>query len=311
MQAVPLVWAVLALLTATIAWGSMFLVAKPMVAQLDPVWFTTLRYALATLPLLVLVQVWGRAPWTQLRRHHRSLAWLGLVGYGAFSTLCFYGLRLTLPSHASVLMATMPFSTLGLRWWLDGQRPSARALAGAALALAGVATVAGLLGPAAQSAGPDALWGDALIFAATLGWVIYTRGGARLSHLNALEYTALTATASLPWLLAGALLLTALGLCRAPAPVTLQAWAPSLLYVALVPTVLAVLAFNLGVRRLGPAVGTLFLNVVPVSVMAMRALLGQPPGASELLGTALVAMAPTLHALPGASAPAPRAAPCR
>lgn len=299
MNPVSAPWAVVALLLATTAWGSMFLVAKPMVAQLDPVWFTTLRYALACLPLAWLVHRHGQAPWTQLRRHRLRLTLLGLGGYGLFSSLCFYGLRLSQPSHSSVIMATMPFTTLGLRWWLDGQRPSGRALLGAALALAGVTTVAGLWSPVPSgSAGPHALWGDAITLAATLGWVLYTRGTAAFTQLSPLAYTALTALAALPWMLAIALGLTALGLCALPTAAALGRLSPALLYVALVPTVAAVLAFNIGVRRLGPAVGMLFLNVVPVSVMVVKALQGHPPQAEELLGTALVAVALGLHALP-------------
>ena len=36
--------AITALLFATTAWGSLFLIGKPVVAQLDPAWFTLLRY---------------------------------------------------------------------------------------------------------------------------------------------------------------------------------------------------------------------------------------------------------------------------
>ena len=48
--------AVPALLFATMAWGSLFLVGKRVVDVLDPVWFTVVRYALATVLLLALVQ---------------------------------------------------------------------------------------------------------------------------------------------------------------------------------------------------------------------------------------------------------------
>jgi drug/metabolite transporter (DMT)-like permease len=73
---------------------------------------------------------------------------------------------------------------------------------------------------------------------------------------------------------------------------------PQLLYVAIVPTVAAALAFNFGVRRLGAAAGTLFLNMVPVSVLAVRALTGTPPHASELAGVALVGVALAINAWP-------------
>lgn len=303
MAPLPASLACLALVFATTAWGSLFLVGKPIVGVLDPVWFTVVRYALATALLLVLVQCFGRAPWTKLRANLARLTMLGLAGYGAFSILVFVGLRLSAPSHGSVLMATMPFTTLGLRWLLDGIRPSPRAVLSAALALAGVATVAQLL-TARAGATATAQLGDLITLAGTLGWVLYTRGAASLPDHSPLEYTALTAAAALPWLAAGAALVTVCGLVTLPSPAVLAGLAPELLFVAIVPTVAAALAFNLGVRRLGAPVGTLFLNVVPVSVIAVRAVLGVPPQASELVGAGLVAMALALHAWPARGAPA-------
>ncbi len=67
----------------------------------------------------------------------------------------------------------------------------------------------------------------------------------------------------------------------------------------------AALPFTPGVHRLGARVGALFLNVEPVSVTAVCAMLGAPPQASELIGTDLVAMALALHAWPARSAAVP------
>ena len=289
------VQAVIGLFFATTAWGSLFLVGKPLVGVLDPLWFTLLRYALATLLLALLVHRFGRSPWAHLLRHRGRLARYGVAGYGVFSVLCFYGLRLSSPSHGSVIMATMPFTTLGLRWALDGQRPSFRALLGAAVALLGVAAVADLFGQHGVLTGATLL-GDALTLAGTLGWVLYTRGAATLPQLNPLEYTALTAVASLPWLLVATLLATALGLATFPSAQVLANVGPQMLYVAAVPTVAAALTFNLGVRRLGAPIGMLFLNVVPLSVIVVRAWMGQAPQGNEILGAVLVAGALVLNA---------------
>lgn len=285
--------AVGALLFATAAWGSLFLIGKPITAQLDPAWFTLLRYTLATLVLVGLVHVAGDRPWAKLRRHALRHSLVGLAGYGLFSILVFHGLRLSLPSHGSVIMATMPFTTMALRWALDGQRPPARSLLGAALALAGVATVANLVGPHGSMTGEvngRMLLGDAITLAGTLGWVLYTRNATKLPDHSPLEYTALTAIAALPWLALGTVLATAAGVIEAPSPALVAGLAPKLAYIALMPTVAAALAFNAGVRKLGAAMGTLFLNMVPVSVIAVRAVMGEAPHANEIAGAALVGL---------------------
>ncbi|CAM3973203.1 DMT family transporter [Roseateles saccharophilus] len=281
--------AIAALLFATTAWGSLFLIGKPVVARLDPVWFTLLRYVLATAVLALLVQFAGEHPWAKLRRHALRHSLVGVAGYGLFSIMVFHGLRLSLPSHGSVIMATMPFTTLALRWALDGQRPPLRAIAGATLALAGVATVANLLGHAGE-VNARTLLGDANTLAGTLGWVLYTRSMAKLPDHSPLEYAALTAIAALPWLAVVAGLATLVGWAQAPSFELVQALSPKLAYIALVPTVAAVLAFNAGVKKLGAPMGTLFLNMVPVSVIAVRAVMGEAPHATEILGAALVGM---------------------
>lgn len=287
--------AVAALLFATAAWGSLFLVGRRLLQVLDPLWFTTLRYAAAVVALLLLTQ--GRPPWAVLRRHAGRLTAAGLLGYGVFSVMVFYGVAHSVPSHGAVIMATMPFTTLALRWWLDGERPAPRVLGAAALALLGVAGVAGLLG-SPQALPRSALIGDAVTLAGTLGWVAYTRLGARLPALGALGYTTLTALAALPWLLGAAVGATLAGLVHWPSPEALRPFAAELAYIALVPTVAAVLAFNHGVRVLGTTWGTLFLNVVPLSALAIGTAFGQRPQLHELLGAATVMAALAWHAAP-------------
>lgn len=294
--------AIAALLFATAAWGSLFLVGKSLLAALDPIWFTAVRYTIATGVLLLLVAVFGRAPWRKLRVHFARLTWLGVVGYGYFSVMVFVGLAHSLPSHGAVIMATMPLTTLALRWALDGVRPAPRAWIAALIALGGVAIVSGLLG-GQGTVTRGVLLGDAITLLGTLGWVLYTRGAASLPGFSPLEYAALTAAASWPWLVAGALLATVFHEAALPGAATIAGVLPKLLYVAAVPTVLAVLAFNFGVRQLGAPTGTLFLNAVPVSVLAMGALLGSLPHANELVGTALVGLALWLN-VSGAPRPA-------
>ena len=286
---------VVALLFATSAWGSLFLVGKPLLKTLDPVWFTVVRYALATLLLVVLVQGFGRSPWRKLRDHLARLTLLGLAGYACFSLLVFFGLARSVPSHGSVIMATMPFTTLLVGWWLDGRRPARASLFSAGLALLGVATVANIFSPA-QPAGGAMLLGDLVTLVGTLGWVLYTRGAASLPDHSPLEYTALTAVATLPWLLIAATGATLAGFVPAPSARVLTGLLLPLLYIAVVPTVLAALAFNFGVRRLGAPAGTLYLNMVPVSVLAVHALQGQAPSATEVGGVALVGLALSINA---------------
>jgi drug/metabolite transporter (DMT)-like permease len=63
---------------------------------------------------------------------------------------------------------------------------------------------------------------------------------------------------------------------------------PSLLYIVVIATVLAALAFNLGVSRLGASNGILFINFVPVSALLIGIARGEQPTGMEMIGTGLV-----------------------
>jgi drug/metabolite transporter (DMT)-like permease len=294
------------LLLATSAWGSLFLVGKPVLAHVGPVWFTLIRYSLASLGFAALLLARGGIPWAKLRAHGRALSLLGLLGYGVFSVLVLVGLQHSVPSHGAVIMATMPITTQLVRWLLDGARPSRASLAGTALALAGVVIVSGVLLSPEDGAGASTLVGDLTALAGTLGWIAYTRGSARLPDLDVIEYSGLTALASWPLLLLAAVAGALLDWAPAPSAEDLALSWHALLYIGAVPSVAAILAYNFGVRTLGVVTGTAFLNVVPVSAMLMGAALGSRPEMHELIGVAMVVAALLVHTRSQAAASAGR-----
>lgn len=282
------------LLFATSTWGSLFIVGKPVLAHVHPLWYTLLRYSIGAFAFALLLLGRGARPWQLLRQHAPRLALLGGLGYGVFSVLVLWGLSHSLPSHGAVVMATMPITTQLVRWAVDGVRPTRMVLLGTALALLGVLMVSGVLW---ADASVSTLAGDLTALLGTLGWIAYTRGAARLGQLDVLEYSGLTALAAWPVLLVAAVLGTLAGWAPLPGPDDLAPTWQAILYTGLVPTVLAVLAYNAGVRTLGLVTGTAFLNFVPVSAVLIGAALGHVPAAHELAGVALVVAALLIHSL--------------
>lgn len=292
-----------ALLFATGSWGALFLVTKPALAQVDAFWFTLVRYSLSASLLLLLIAPRGLAPWRKLRAHYSDLAFRGTAGFGFFSILLLVGLAQSAPSHGAVIMATAPLTTQLMRWALDGARPALATLLTAALALAGVIVVSGVLsgGPAVTAA---TVAGDLTMLLSSIGWIVYTRGATRFPGLDVLEYTAMTVVASWPVLLGGVLLATFLGAADWPGLDHIALAAPELAYVGFVSSAAAVLAFNFGVRTQGTVTATAFFNFVPVSALLIGIVLGHVPTVSELVGTAMVIAALLLHTLGGATAAA-------
>jgi drug/metabolite transporter (DMT)-like permease len=279
--------AVLALLFATAAWGGLFHVGKLALKNLDPFWFTVVRYTGAALMLSGILLWQGNVRWVLFRQHWVRLAGLGLLGYGMFGILVFVGLSQSIPSHGAVIMATMPVTSLFMRWVFERQRPQWWAWLVVALAIVGVSLVSGVWSTG-RGFGSSTLRGDFIAFIGTVGWIMYTRGQAAVSKLTVIEYTAFTAILALPSLFALALAATFVGYATRPDAHHLLAAAPAMLYIVVIATVLAVLAFNKGVRNLGATHGIVFINFVPVSALLISVANGALPNAGELVGTLLV-----------------------
>ena len=283
----PRILAVGALVLATTAWGGLFHAGKQALSSLDPFWFTVLRYAGATSLLVVLLLLKGGFRWHELRPHCLKLFSFGMLGYGMFGTMVFIGLSKSQPSHGAVIMATMPLTTLFIRWASDGLRPQWWAFVGALLAIIGVSLVSGLW-TADSAQGVEVMTGDLIALVGTLGWIFYTRGAQKLPQLSVIEYTTYTAVASFPGLLVVAMFATSTGFAHIPTIANVMSVLPSLLYIVVIATVLAALAFNLGVSRLGASNGILFINFVPVSALFIGIARGEQPTGMEMIGTGLV-----------------------
>lgn len=277
--------AIAMVLFATTSWGSLFHAGKSIIAHVDSWWFSLFRNTGATLLIVGILAATGALRWRLLRPNLGRIAFHGIGGYGVYGIVVFIGMRWTVPSHAALIMATMPISTIVARSIGERRLPPSWTWAVAALALTGVAIVSGV----AQSGGAGASWqGDAIVFLGSLGWVVYTLGPAALPQLDSREYTAFTLLVTLPVVYAAVAIADALGFTQAPAAADWVAVMPQLLYVVLVPTVGAALTYNRGVRELGPVNAMLFINVVPISALAISIARGQHPGAAELAGSALV-----------------------
>ena len=148
----------LAVLVAAV-WGLNFVVIEVGLEDFPPLLLSSLRYFLASLPLLV---IGGRAgvPWKWV------LAVGGAIGVVKFSLL-FVGMDVGMPAGlASLVLQVQAFFTVGFAMVLLGERPRAVVGAGLALATAGLALVASGLDGVATPAG------FALVIGAAAAWGI-------------------------------------------------------------------------------------------------------------------------------------------
>ncbi|MGC9666556.1 DMT family transporter [Planosporangium sp. 12N6] len=274
-------------LLAVVLWGVMFSVLGHAVRHVDPFNLTAIRYTLATL-LLLAILVWreGRAG---MRFDGRlvEVAVLGSLGFAGFNLLSSVGLTYTQPQHAALMVALTPLLTVLVRWARDRVRPQRVTLALVAVALAGVALVI-TRGHLTDLAGVNA--GDLLMLGAVAGWAVYTHGAGRFGAWSPLRYTALSSLAGTVTIVVLTVLADVIGWQRPPSPAGLRAAGVDLAYVVLAGTVVAALAWNTAVRRLGASNAALFMNLVPVTAFAVAMLRGYRPVLAELAG-ALITIA--------------------
>jgi drug/metabolite transporter (DMT)-like permease len=273
--------AVAAGLVAVGIWGMAPVATRALVLQLAPLPLLVLRMGVAAVVLL---------PWCGpvLRRNGRRYlprlivaGLLGMVGYNLPVTI---GLQWVPASTAGLVLASEPVWLLLLAAAFLGERVNRRSWAGAAVALAGVAVLAG---PSVLSArgGTRELAGVGLI---ALGTLLF---GAYTLVLRPLSRACGPVTATAASTVAGSVVYVALAgtvtsgeLSRLPP----AGWG-ELAFLAIGSNVIGILAWNLAVARLPGQRAGLLLYLEPlVSVAGAVALLGERVTAGLAAGGALV-----------------------
>ncbi|MET8231017.1 DMT family transporter [Micromonospora sp. NPDC005298] len=271
-------------LLAVVGWGVMFPVLASALTRVDPLNLTTARYLLAALVLVGVLLL--REGAGALRHGGRAVevVVLGVVGFAGFNLLTSLALEHAAPQQIALFVATTPVITQLVRWVRDGVRPKPLLLALSLVALLGVGLV--ITRGSLAGLGQFGL-GGLMMIGAVLGWGIYTHGASRFGEWSPLRFTTLTAISGTAAMLAASIGADAVGWQHAPAAADLVAVAPQLAYAVVVGAVIAVLAWNTGVQRLGAANAALFMNLVPVTTFAVQIARGYRPDPVELVGAAI------------------------
>ena len=255
------------------------------------------RFGIASLLLLG----WVAATGGSLRfsgREHRALALTGAVQYG-LNYLGVYWAERFIPSGLVALLFTlMVFGNAATGTWFFGQRMTRRHLVCAAGGVAGVALV--FLPEIAQTGQrPDAWLGVLAGVGAVLAAIAGNVGTLRVAHAVRARGVGMAAVlgTSMGWgaLLLGGVVLAGGGPHWDPRP----AYLASLLYLAVLGSGVAFLAYFKLMERVGPARASLTSLVVPVVALGVSAALeGWRPTVLSFAGMAL-----SLASLWGATRP--------
>ncbi len=268
---------------ATLSWTTNMALGRWLRDDIGPLTLAAARFVIASALYAAVLQ---RRP-TEERRMGGD-RWLLLAmavsGVALFTPTLYLGLRYTTAVNATLINGLGPLIT-GLVAPLLIQEPMSRRQAGGALiALVGVVSLI--------SGGSLTFWreanlniGDLITLGAVALWALYSVLGRRvMRHRSALSTTAFSAFLGLPLLL-----LAAVWEVQAlPVRITPQL-VLAVLYIGVVPTVIGILSWNAGVRRLGASGAMLFYNTLPLYGALIGTLfLREPIGLAHLLGGALI-----------------------
>ncbi|MFG1896641.1 DMT family transporter [Micromonospora zamorensis] len=271
-------------LLAVLAWGVMFPVLASALTRVDPLNLTTARYLLAAVILVAVLLLREGAGALRSGGRAAEVVVLGVVGFAGFNLLTSLALEHAAPQQVALFVATTPVITQLVRWARDGVRPKPLLLGLSLVALLGVGLV--ITRGSLTGLGQFGL-GGLMMIGAVLGWGIYTHGASRFGEWSPLRFTTLTALAGTATMLAASIGADAVGWQHAPAAADLVAVTPQLAYAVILGAVVAVLAWNTGVQRLGAANAALFMNLVPVTTFAVQIARGYRPEPVELVGAAI------------------------
>ena len=269
---------------AMIGVGSTVVVSKSIAAGLPPFSATALRFAIA-FPLFVLIMRWRGVRWPRLDRRDIALviaqAAAGSVGY---TVLLISGMKLASAGDAGVIAGTLPAVSAVVAMLALGERPSAALLGAIGLATAGVLACTVHPGESAAPHASSSILGNALVFGAIVCEALFILLNRKLR----------TPVAPLPL----SALMCGIGFVVSIVPACFERpWSMQLdvsavsgvLYYALVPTVAGFVLWYEGAARISGAEAGLTTALVPVSALALAALLlREPVSGAQLAGVACV-----------------------
>lgn len=271
------------MLALTVVWGFNFPIVKAAFAELPPLVFNALRFAGATILLLLVLRRIDPEP-PSSHPAWSKLFVLGLVGNGAYQLLFINGLARTTAGNSAIILATVPLFVAMLGAALGIDRLSGKTWVGIVLAFAGMVVLVG--GNGEISLGGRTIVGDLLMVLCTICWSLYTVfSRPMLGQLSPLRLTAVTMVLGTPVLILAALPQM---LQLRWADVSWQSWA-ALAYSTVLAIALGYVVWYTSVKIVGSAKTAVYSNLIPVVALASAwLLLGETISLLQGAGAAVV-----------------------
>jgi drug/metabolite transporter (DMT)-like permease len=265
-------------------WAGNHVVGRWAGGHIPPMTLACLRWIGATALLAPFAWRYVRDDWEAVRARLPFLILLGVVGVGLFNTLQYISLVHTTATSSAVLNSVVPVLIVVMSYFILRQPISALQCAGIVTSLLGVLVVVSRGAPETLLA-LELNKGDLYMLGATSLWALYSVLLQKRPKIHALSFALVTyfvaALLNIPLSLGE----IALGGQFDVTPATVAA----LLYIVVLPSLLANLLFNRGVEIVGATRAGVFLHLVPMftAVLAM-VFLGEQPSWFHAAGFVLI-----------------------
>lgn len=261
-------------------------IGRAAITSVEPWTLAFWRWALASLILLPFAWQGVRLHAAALLAQWKLIALLGFLGMVVCGGGVYLSLKSTTATNGTLIYTSSPVFVLLLEAIFRGQKIALRQVVGIVLAILGVATIV-LRGDLARLLALDLNIGDLGIALAAFAWAVYSVILKRPVFRTLPTVPLFFAVSS-----AGTLMLVPFmafdAVTTGSLPVSASAWT-SILGLAVLSSVLPFLAYQYGVKIVGPSVTSVFLYFLPVYGVTFAAIfLGEAFHAYHAAGFVLV-----------------------
>jgi drug/metabolite transporter (DMT)-like permease len=274
------------------SWGANVPVSKVMLQHFDLIPMSAIRTASAAVVLAILLLLVEGVRALRIDVGVRRFALLGLM-MGGFFTIYTLGIQFSNPISAAAVQVAGPLVSAatvrvvtGLRF--DRGFPTALALT----LLGGLILASGsFVGGGTVTLGG----GEIVVLLSNALWTLYSlKAQAWFDRASQLHRTYVASLSAMSWMILLSFVLIALGWARSPFTVT-DGWVwTQLLTVALFASGLGGYFWNVGASRLGVAIASLWVNLVPLFAVLWSMAYGFMPNAYQIVG-GLVALSGVVY----------------
>jgi drug/metabolite transporter (DMT)-like permease len=276
--------AYLMLALASLCWSSNHILGRAVAGHVPPFALSSARYFLATLMLYPFARAHLKQDWPAIRARLGVMTFLSAIGGGLFAASQYLGLQLTSALNVSVMNSLVPVLIAVVAAAIFGDRLTGRQMVGFAVSLLGVLAIITKLDTHVLTT-LSFNSGDLLILFNMLLFAIYAAALRLRPNIHWLSFLFVFA------LLSGVTTLPFWAWEQAQGRALQPDWqtAFTLVYVTIVVTIVAYMAWNRGVELIGANRAGIFLHLVPIySALLAGVLLGEPLMGYHVVGFALI-----------------------